>query len=63
MGGYILKKTKAKYIGPDDTEYKNGKVYTVYPIKEISDGSLIAAENAYGEAYAMPANLFEVIED
>lgn len=57
-----MKKTKAKYIGPDDTEYKNGKEYMIYPIKEIPDGSIIAAENAYGEAYAMPANLFEVID-
>lgn len=63
MGGYILKKNKAKYIGPDDTEYKNGQVYMIYPIKDIPDGSIIAAENAYGEAYAMPANLFEVIEN
>lgn len=58
-----MKKTKAKYIGPDDTEYQNGKDYMIYPIKEIPDGSLIAAENAYGEAYAMPADLFVPIED
>ena len=57
-----MKKTKAKYIGPDDTEYKNGKEYMIYPISEVPDGSLIAAENDYGEAYAMPAKLFEVIE-
>ncbi len=63
MGGYILKKTKAKYIGPDDTEYRNGKEYMIFPIKEVPDGSLIAAENAYGEAYVMPAKLFEVIAD
>lgn len=63
MGGYILKKTKAKYIGPDDVEYKNGKVYMIYPIKDVPDGSLVAAENAYGEPYAMPANLFETIEN
>ncbi len=56
-----MTKSKAKYIGPDDTEYKNGEVYTVYPIKEISDGSIIAAENSHGEAYAMPAKLFEII--
>lgn len=54
-------KSKAKYIGPDDTEYKNGEVYTVYTIEEIPDGSIIAAENSYGEAYAMPAKLFEKI--
>ena len=63
MGGYILKKTRAKYIGPDDVEYKNGKEYMIYPIKDVPDGSLIAAENAYGEAYAMPAKLFEIIND
>ena len=63
MGGYILKKTKAKYIGPNDTEYQNGKEYMIYPIKDVPDGSVIAAENAYGEAYAMPANLFEPIND
>lgn len=63
MGGYILKKTKAKYIGPDDTEYKSGKEYMIYPIKDVPDGSIIAAENAYGEAYAMPANLFEIVAD
>lgn len=61
MGGFILTKSKAKYIGPDDTEYKNGEMYTVYPIKEIPDGSIIAAENSYGEAYAMPAKLFEIV--
>lgn len=63
MGGYILKKTRAKYIGPDDVEYKNGNEYMVYPIKEVPDGSLIAVENIYGEAYAMPANLFVLIEE
>lgn len=62
MGGYILKKTRAKYIGPDDVEYRNGKEYMIYPIKEIPDGSIIAAENSQGEAYAMPANLFEPVE-
>lgn len=56
-------KTKAKYIGPDDTEYQNGKEYMIFPIKEVPDGHLIAAENAHGEAYVMPANLFEAIED
>lgn len=63
MGGYILKKTRAKYIGPDDVEYKNGNEYMVYPIKDVHDGSLIAAENSYGEAYVMPANLFVLIEE
>ncbi len=63
MGGYILKKIKAKYTGPDDVEYKHGEKYLICPIKEVSDGSLIAAENAHGEAYAMPAALFEAIED
>lgn len=58
-----MKKTKAKYIGPDDVEYRTGEVYTVYPIKDVPDGSLIAAENVYGEAYAMPADLFEIIDD
>ena len=62
MGGFILKRIKAKYIGPDDVEYQHGKVYTIFPIKDIPDGSLIAAENEYGEAYAMPANRFEAIE-
>lgn len=55
-----MTKSKAKYIGPDDTEYKHGEMYTVYPIKEIPDGSIIAVENSHGEAYAMPAKLFEV---
>lgn len=63
MGGYTLKKIKAKYIGPDDIEYTNGKVYTIYPIKDVPDGSLIAAENEHGEAYAMPARLFEAIDE
>ena len=58
-----MKKTRAKYIGPDDTEYRNGKEYMVYPIKEVPDGTLIAAENTYGEAYVMPSKLFEVIEE
>lgn len=62
MGGYILTKIKAKYIGPDDVEYKNGKEYMVYPIKDIPDGSIIAAENDYGEAYAMPAKYFAIIK-
>jgi hypothetical protein len=61
MGGFILTKIKAKYIGPDDSEYKNGEIYSIFSIKEIPDGSVIAAENAYGEAYAMPANLFEPV--
>lgn len=58
-----MKKSKAKYIGPKDTEYEYGEIYTVFPIVEITDGSLIAAENKYGEAYAMPAELFEIVED
>ena len=56
-------KIKAKYVGPDDAEYKNGEVYNIFPIKDVPDGSLIAAENAYGEAYAMPAKLFEIVND
>lgn len=56
-----MTKIKAKYIGPDDSEYKNGEIYSIFSIKEIPDGSVIAAENAYGEAYAMPANLFEPV--
>lgn len=63
MGGYILKKIKAKYIGPNDTEYQTGKEYMIYPLKDVPDGRLIAAENIHGEAYVMPANLFEVIEE
>ena len=63
MGGYTLTKTRAKYIGPEDTEYRNGEVYLVFPVKEVPDGSLIAAENAYGEAYLMPVKYFEVIEE
>lgn len=59
----MLEKIKAKYVGPDDVEYKNGNEYLIYPIKEIPDGSIIAAENVYGEAYAMPANLFVIIEE
>ena len=58
-----MKKIRAKYTGPDDMEYQNGKEYMISPIKEIPDGSLVAAENSYGEAYAMPANLFEPIEE
>ena len=61
MGGYTLTKIKAKYIGPDDVEYKNGEVYLIYPIKEVPDGTMIAAENKYAEAYVMPANLFEPV--
>lgn len=61
MGGFTLTKIKAKYVGPDDAEYKNGEVYNIFPIKDVPDGSLIAAENAYGEAYAMPAMLFEIV--
>ena len=63
MGGYILKKIKAIYVGPDDVEYQNGKEYMIYPIADVPDGSLVAAENAYGEAYVMPANLFEAIKE
>ena len=58
-----MTKTRAKYIGSDDVEYQNGKEYMIYPIKEIPDGSIIAAENNYGEAYAMPAKLFKPIKD
>ncbi len=58
-----MKKIKAKYTGPDDVEYKHGEIYFIYPLKDVPDGSLIAAENAYGEAYAMPAALFETIEE
>lgn len=63
MGEYILKKIRARYIGPDDVEYKHGKEYMIYPIKDVSDGNIIAAENAHGEAYVMPASLFETIEE
>lgn len=62
MGGYILIKTDAKYIGQNDPEFENGKVYKVYPIKDRSDGKLIAAENKHGEAYAMPAALFQKLQ-
>lgn len=58
-----MTKIKAKYIGPDDAEYKNGEVYNIFPIKDAPDSGLIAAENAYGEAYAMPAKLFEILND
>ena len=63
MGGFILTKIKAKYVGPDDVEYKNGRIYKIFPIRDVPDGSLIAAENDYGDAYAMPAELFEVVEE
>lgn len=63
MGGYTLTKTKAEYIGPEDTEYRKGGVYLTYPVKEVPDGSLIAAENSYGEAYVMPARYFKAIEE
>ena len=56
-------KTKAKYIGPDDTEYKNGEVYSIFPIKEAPGGEVVAAENIHGEAYVMPAKLFEPIKN
>lgn len=58
-----MTKTRAKYIGPDDVEYKNGEVYSIFPIKDVPDGKMIAAENIHGEAYAMPANLFTPIKD
>ena len=58
-----MTKIEAKYVGPDDPEFRNGEIYLVFPIKEIADGSMVAAENIYGEAYAMPANLFEPIEN
>ena len=63
MGGSILMTSKAKYIGPDDVEYKHGKVYKIFAIREVVDGSIIAVENDYGEAYAMPAELFEIVEE
>ena len=55
--------SKAKYIGPDDMEYKHGKIYNIFPIAGISAKHLVAAENNYGEAYVMPAELFEVIKE
>lgn len=58
-----MTKIKAKYIGPDDIEYKSGGVYTIYPLKDVQDGSIVAAENAYGEAYVMPAKYFEIIKN
>ena len=58
-----MTKIKARYIGPDDVEYKHGEIYEVYPIKDVPDGSLIAAENRYGEAYAMPAKLFKEVKE
>lgn len=58
-----MKKIRAIYVGPDDVEYQNGKEYMIYPIEDVQDGSLVAAENDYGEAYVMPANLFEVIKE
>lgn len=56
-------KTKAKYIGEWDPEYTPGEIYLTYPINEFPNGELIAAENKYGEAYAMPRKLFEPITD
>ena len=63
MGGFILKKIRAVYIGPVDPEYKPMKEYWIYPIKEYPDGALVAAENQHGEAYAMPAYMFVPITE
>lgn len=63
MGGYILTKTKAKYIGDWDPEYQPGKIYEIHSLPEYPDGEMIAACNDYGEAYAMPASLFEPVND
>lgn len=54
-------KNKAKYIGPEDIEYKYGEIYQVYPLKDVPSGDLIAAVNDHGESYALPAEWFEVL--
>lgn len=60
-----MKKTKARYIGDWDPEYTPGEIYKICPLKDtvkgFPPGSLIGAYNAYGEAYVMPAALFEVL--
>ena len=58
-----MTKTKARYTGEWDPEFTPGEVYLTFPIKDRSDGKLIAAENKHGETYAMPAELFQPIED
>lgn len=57
-----MTKTKAKYIGENDPEFRKGNVYMIFALEEFPSGEMIAAENDYGEAYVMPANLFEIIE-
>lgn len=57
-----MTKIKARYIGEPDPEYVPNEVYYIYDAKDV-DKSLVAAENKHGEAYLMPRELFELVED
>ena len=54
---------KAKYVGEWDPEYLPGRVYEISALPEDPNGDKIAAYNSHGEAYVMPARLFEPIKD
>lgn len=58
MGGSILTKIKAKYIGDWDPEYEPGQTYDICDLPEYPNGDMVAAYNSHGEAYVMPKKLF-----
>ena len=63
MGGHILTRTKAKYVGGWDPEYQPGKIYEISALPEYPGGEKVAAYNSHGEAYVIPARLFEPVKN
>ena len=54
MGGSILTKIKAMYIGDWDPEYEPGQTYEICELPEYPNGDMVAANNSHGEANVMP---------
>lgn len=52
---------KAKYIGEDDVDIRNGEVYEVCEV--VDDKRLIGVKDRSGELYAYPRGLFEIVKE
>lgn len=52
---------KAKYIGEDHADIRNGEIYEIEPMKDDSRG--YSVKDRSGEWYAYSKKLFEVIKE
>jgi hypothetical protein len=51
---------KAKYIGEDDIDIRNGEIYEVCEVKD--DNRYFGVKDRSGELYAYPKSLFEIVK-